>query len=125
MSGDNVRGKPVFDDGDYIFEAELAFLQPLQGQLIPNATVPQCPDRIIQIAMLAPENFKFHTQYLVGLHGKVCGGIHLFDDSILFAISLQYRVLGVIRIALAQKVLLSHIVCMVAETGAGQDCRLR
>ena len=37
LSGGNIGGQPVFDLGNQVFQAQLAFFQPLQRQLIARA----------------------------------------------------------------------------------------
>jgi len=78
LSGGNIGGQPVFDLGNQVFQAQLAFFQPLQRQLIPGAFVDQRLNGVVQISMLAAKNLELDTQDIVILHRQIGGRIHRF-----------------------------------------------
>jgi len=78
LSGGNIGGQPVFDLGNQVFQAQLAFFQPLQRQLIARPLVDQRLNGIVEIAMLAAKHLKLDTQDIVILHRQVGGRIHRF-----------------------------------------------
>ena len=78
MSG----SKPVFDALNIVLEAELAFLQSLQLQLIEGGLLGQAMDDVVEVAVLASQLFQALTK-LVGIgivHGRR-GGLVRFKRS--------------------------------------------
>lgn len=76
MSGDDVGRQPVLDQGNQIFQPQLALFQPLNGQLIRGGRGGKRADCLIQIAVLAAEHLKLHAQYFVRFHRQIAGRIH-------------------------------------------------
>lgn len=81
-SRDNIRKKPIFDQGDSVFELELLLFEPPYRELVGCALFNQSLNGLIQIAVLALEDFKLNAQHVFILHREVIGGIHKRADSI-------------------------------------------
>ena len=76
-SGDDVGDKLVFQPCDAVFQRQLLFFQPPQGQLIAARVVLQGVNGIIQIAMFALHHGQpdaqhfFVVKFTRGVHGRI------------------------------------------------------
>jgi hypothetical protein len=68
-SGNDVRQKPAFDQGDLIFQRQLALLQALKLKLVERSLFGNAHDHIVEIAMLELERRQFLLQHFLFVHG--------------------------------------------------------
>ena len=122
QSGDDIRRDPVFEGCDLVFEVQLLFFQPPDGQHIGGSARLKGVDRIIEIAVFRAQNREFDAQDFKLFHS----GRAVHGDSALSLVR-NPKITRKSRIhkakpngaGLASVGLSAHIYKKVADCGAG------